>query len=312
MVVALGSAGQRLRRHPVRGLAVRDVEGGPGAAGAAAAAGRGAAHGHRRLALLPGARGRGGRARHGRAGDPRPRAAAVRVHRARRRARPARTAPPRRAAPAGHGRPPLVPPGYDLDRQDWRSFRLDRLARPRGHPRRLPAARHPRRRRRGVRAGGPVAGGAGAAADRASTRRARHVERRIGPWARIVRGRPRPGAGSRSRPPTPTGPPSGSPTSTPRSRSTRRPPVVRRHAADVVGAARRDAALPRRVGSAGLLLARPSWWSSSPRLLRGGLLRASSPDPTRRGSSWRPGPTSAARPAGRRPRRRTWSTWASA
>jgi predicted DNA-binding transcriptional regulator YafY len=76
--------------------------------------------------------------------------------------------------------------GYDLDRQDWRSFRLDRLRDPEGtravfRPREIPGGDAAAYVRRGLGAGDETLHlTVLVAAPR------RHVERRIGPWARIV------------------------------------------------------------------------------------------------------------------------------
>ena len=88
----------------------------------------------------PGGRGPGD-PHHGRAGLPGRRAGPLLLHRGR---RPA-DGPARGALPPGPARPPLVPGRLRPDRQDWRSFRLDRLAGARGtgarfRPRELPAA----------------------------------------------------------------------------------------------------------------------------------------------------------------------------
>ncbi len=75
--------------------------------------------------------------------------------------------------------------GYDLDRQDWRSFRLDRLREPEGtravfRPREIPGGDAVEYVRRGLRGAEALQITARVEATR------RHVERRIGPWARIV------------------------------------------------------------------------------------------------------------------------------
>ncbi|HEX6151341.1 YafY family protein [Nocardioides sp.] len=76
--------------------------------------------------------------------------------------------------------------GYDLDRQDWRSFRLDRLRDPAGtraafRPRDIPGGDAAEYVRRGL--GGSEQALSLTALVEASRR---HVERRIGPWARVV------------------------------------------------------------------------------------------------------------------------------
>lgn len=75
--------------------------------------------------------------------------------------------------------------GYDLDRQDWRSFRLDRLRDPEGtravfRPRDVPGGDAAEYVRQGLRGAEALQIMARVDAPR------RHVERRIGPWARIV------------------------------------------------------------------------------------------------------------------------------
>ncbi len=75
--------------------------------------------------------------------------------------------------------------GYDLDRQDWRSFRLDRLRDPEGtravfRPRDIPGGDAAAYVRQGLRGAEALQITARVDAPR------RHVERRIGPWARIV------------------------------------------------------------------------------------------------------------------------------
>jgi predicted DNA-binding transcriptional regulator YafY len=75
--------------------------------------------------------------------------------------------------------------GYDLDRQDWRSFRLDRLRDPEGtravfRPRDIPGGDAAEYVRQGLRGAEALQITARVDAPR------RHVERRIGPWARIV------------------------------------------------------------------------------------------------------------------------------
>ena len=156
MVVALGLGEQRLRRHPRREASLsalsKVVQVLPDAA---AAAGRGAARGHRRRAVLPGARGRRGVLADGRPGDPRPasgsgsatpRAAAARPAEDRR-----RHVEPHQLVTVGR-RWYLL--GYDLERHDWRSFRLDRLRDPEGTRAVFRPRDDPRRRRRGVRPAG--------------------------------------------------------------------------------------------------------------------------------------------------------------
>ncbi len=75
--------------------------------------------------------------------------------------------------------------GYDLNRQDWRSFRLDRLRDPEGtravfRPRDVPGGDAAEYVRQGLRGAEALQIMARVDAPR------RHVERRIGPWARIV------------------------------------------------------------------------------------------------------------------------------
>ncbi|QBR93731.1 helix-turn-helix transcriptional regulator [Nocardioides euryhalodurans] len=75
--------------------------------------------------------------------------------------------------------------GYDLDRQDWRSFRLDRLAEPAGtkaifRPRDVPGGDAAAYVRAGLSRGESLRLTVSVAAPRP------HVERRIGPWATIV------------------------------------------------------------------------------------------------------------------------------
>ena len=119
-------------------------------------------------------------------GDPRPRAAPLRLHR-RGGSAPGeelrRHVEPHQLVTVGR-RWYLL--GYDLDRQDWRSFRLDRLRDPGGtqavfRPRDIPGGDAAAYVRRGL--------GAGEQTLRFTVSVAateEHVERRIGPWARIV------------------------------------------------------------------------------------------------------------------------------
>ena len=91
------------------------------------------------------------RADRDRAGLPRRRAAALRVHRRATASRPTRLVEPHRLVSLGR-RWYLV--AWDLDRGDWRSFRVDRLRGAGVDRRAVPAARAARRRRR-PRSSGP-------------------------------------------------------------------------------------------------------------------------------------------------------------
>ena len=202
--------------------------------------------------------------------------------------------------------------GYDLDRQDWRSFRLDRLRDPEGTRAALPAARHPGRRRRGVRpararrrrrdAPPDGAGRRTAAARRAPDRplgadRRRRRDRRhpLGP-ARD-RGQRPPLGRLRPRPPRRPGHPRSRPPGAWSTPSTSGPPGWRTRRAAQLAVALRQLAF---------------FLAAFFAVFLAGFFFASRTRPrTRRGRSWRPPPTSAARPAGRRPRRRTWSRSAS-
>ena len=109
-----------------RGVAVGAVQGGPGAAGPAAASGRVAASGDGGLAVLPGARGVASVL----GGLPKPSATGagpVLLHRPWWPRARGGLAPARRATPTGDVGRRWYLLGYDLDREDWRSFRLDRI-----------------------------------------------------------------------------------------------------------------------------------------------------------------------------------------
>ena len=136
-------------------------------------------------------------AHHPRPGLPRRRAAHVRLHRPRRRSRTDRRVEPHRLVSLGR-RWYLV--AYDRDRQDWRSFRLDRITGPAAPASGSGRASCPVRTRRpscrpaSARSAAPrrTAPGRGARAD---------VEARLGRWARSAGRRRRVPVAS---PPTPS------------------------------------------------------------------------------------------------------------
>ena len=111
MAVALNGAAQMSSGRPVGGVGLGAVEGGPGAAATAPAAGRGVARSDGGLAVLVGAAGPGGRAGDGGPVGAGRRAAPVHVPRGGWGGGGFGPGSPRGAAPAGDGRAALVPRG---------------------------------------------------------------------------------------------------------------------------------------------------------------------------------------------------------